>query len=320
MTTDEPMDRLRATVAGDHRMRAGAADRLEADLRIAHADRSPRPGGVPVWRRPVALAGVAVVVMLVAVASLVVRDTAPSAALVLTDAAGVTVVLPDGSEVVDPEDGFRLPEGAVVSIAEGGRATIDDATIDEASVLEVRDGALVARVDVTTTEAPEVEAPTSTTVAVDRTTTTTLGPNDDRPDEPATTTTTSPPDDTRHDDPAASTTTLPVDRPDEKRRARDGEPHTAVDIGLQVEVADGGLRVRWSVAPLEPGWQVVVHRQIGDGERTVVVGPTAEAEGEIVDGPGGAAVDERRRVRYRVAVLDEAGELIGAGPFQSVRR
>lgn len=319
MTTDEPMDRLRATVPGDHRMSEGAADRLEADLRIAHAERATRPGRGPVWRRPVALAGVAVVVMLVAVASLVVRDTAPSAALILTDAAGVTVVLPDGSEVVDPDDGFTLPEGAIVSIAEGGRATIDDATIDEASVLEVRDGALVARVDVTTTEAPEVEVPTSTTVAVDRTTTTTLEPKDDRPDEPATTTTTSPPADTRRDDPAASTT-LPVDRTDEKRRDRDREPHTAVDIGLQVEVADGGLRVRWSVTPLEPGWQVVVHRRIGDGERTVVVGPTAEAEGEIVDVPDVVAGDERPRVRYRVAVLDEAGELIGAGPFQSVRR
>lgn len=321
--SDEPMDRLRGSVPDDHRMAAGPADRLEAALRVAHAGRAASPHHVPAWRRPVAFGAIAVVIVVAMVATLVLRDPAPSAALVLRDAAGVTVVLPDGSEVSDPADGFELPDGAIVSIAAGGMATIDETTIRAAAVLEVRDGALISRVDISTTTVADADGPavasTTTSIAPERattTTTTTTVPDRDRPADTSTTIETT--DDRRRD---RSTTTHPPPRHrDDESSEPDRQPDAAIEIELRLEPVDDGVRIRWAVAALDDGWQVVIQRRIGEGERVVVAGPTAAAEGDVVDRPDVSPRRDGPEVRYRVVVLDAAGGVVGAGPFQSVRR
>lgn len=333
MSVDDPLEPLRSGVPDDHQIAPAVADRIEAALRVAHAAHAPTAARVPAWRRPIALAALALVVLLAAVASLVVRDTAPSAALVLRDAAGVTVALPDGSRVVDPADGFRLPDGAIITIAVGGMATIDGTTIESPSVLEVRDGSLVIQVDVTSTQPPTTERvpPTTTTVAERATTTTSEAPAAvDRDDDTAPTTTTQP---TRPDEPDTTTSARP-----DRDRGEGGPPRgdgdgdapaddppdridaSTVEIELRVRPVDRGFSVAWMVAPLEAGWQVVVERQLPDGDPTVVAGPTTEAAGEFVDDPDVRVGRDGPRVRYRVSVIDEAGEVIASGPFQSVRR
>lgn len=341
-SVDDHMARLRASVDDRDGMDAAAADRLEAALRVAHAERS-RPAAVPGWRRPALLGAMALVVVLAALATMVVQDTAPSAALVLRDASGVTVVLPDGSRVVDPVDGFELPDGAVVSIADGGRATIDDTTIDVASVLEVRDGALVAQVDVTTTR-PDDRVPTdqttdrdssdqptdqpSSTTLRDATTTSEPGTSDRPPttDAPAPFDRPTAPDGERSDA-SGPTTTRPNDRSGGETPpttvvppAPEPDPHAAIDIGLRVQRVDSGIGLRWVVIPLADGWQVVVQRQIGDAAVETITGPSTAAEGETIDPLDVPVGGDQPRVRYRVAVLDDAGGLVGAGPYQSVRR
>ncbi len=81
------------------------ADRLEVELRIGHAAaRRPRQ---PVWRRVAVLAPALALLVVVATTTLVLRDDTRSAALEITDATGVVVTLPDGTEVADPSDGFH---------------------------------------------------------------------------------------------------------------------------------------------------------------------------------------------------------------------
>jgi len=329
VTGDDPIDALRRSVPDSHRMPSDAADRLEAGLRVAHAARRPVP--VPLWRRPVALGALGLLLFVAALATLVIRDTEPSAALVLSDAEGVTVLLPDGSEVVDPEDGFALPEGAVVSIAEGGTVTIDETIIDAVSELLVRDGRLVSRVAVSvpdmTTDTASSPPPTPDSDREDPATT------EPERDEPVPTTSTAVPggddghdehqgeerdDGGDHDERDRVTTTTAPTEPDAPTSTV-APADATVDVSLRLSARDDGVLVVWSVVELAPGWQVVITRRVGNGDVAAVIGPTREAVGEFVD-PLPARDGDRVRVRYRILVLDEDGVVIAESPDRSVRR
>ncbi len=343
--TDNPLDALRRTVDDDAVMDARIADRLEADLRIAHADLAGRP---PLWRRAQILVPAALLVVALSV-GLALRDETPTAALVVSGAENVTIVLPDGRELMDPEDGFVLPDGAIVEVGAGGQVTIDDVVIDDAAagspvVLAVRDGRLITDVVATTTTPDRPDhldpAPTTTEAPVDVTTTTTseAPPTTTTPPPASTTTVARPTDDTRDD--------RPDDRPDDREdrptddgrdggrdgdgrrddRGDDDEPtETAPEDGptlalaLELRRIDAGASVSWQVEGLEPGWTVVVYRAIGDRPPEPIV-TTADASGSIEDTPtreDGRPVD--RRIRYRLVVLDEGGGEVASGPVQSLR-
>jgi len=97
----DPLGPLRRGDARSLGADQGFADRLEASLRVAHADQQVSHD--PIWRR-IAVVVPAMLVLLV-VASIVVlaREESPSSALVLTDARNVTVHLPDGSPGAQPQ-------------------------------------------------------------------------------------------------------------------------------------------------------------------------------------------------------------------------
>lgn len=326
MTTDDdnPLAALRGEVAPDSGMDARAADRLEASLRVAHAEQ--RTTAVPWWRRSIALAPAAVLIVVAISAALVLRTETPSAALVITDAENVTVVLPGGGVITDPADGFELPEGAVVEIGAAGMVSIDDVVIDEPARFSVVDGALVSDVIATTTtpERPDHLDPATTTTIepVEVTTsTTTTTPVRDEPAEPTstiaerTTTTTSTPERREGDD---------RERDDDRRGDRrddepqpEPEPGPAVSIGFTVDRVDGdGARITWNVTGAPDGWTISIRRTIGDGGPVTVVagGPLS---GELVEMFGR---DDQGRVRYRLVVLDEAGGEVGSAPVQGLRR
>ena len=219
---DDPLGPLRRSVADDDGIDPIAADRIEAGLRVAHAARRPSPAP---WRRAAVLVPVAALLVVALAVGMLARDEQRSAAFVVTDAENVTVVLPDGTLVRDPGDGFVLPDGARVEIGTGGRVTIDDVTIDESAaaapvVLEVRDGRLISDVVATTTTPQRPDHldpdPSTTEPPTDLTTTTTVPvPTTARPGESPTTTRPPATDE-------APTTTAPVtddeaDRGDEPR-------------------------------------------------------------------------------------------------------
>jgi hypothetical protein len=316
-------------------------DQLDARLRVRHAaDR--RPARQPLWRRMAVLAPAMVVLLVAASVVMVARDQDPSAALVLTDAANVTVHLPDGTSVDDPADGFELVEGATIEIRDGGMATIDNVTVDVAAILVVRDGELVTDVIVTTTTTGRGDSTLDTQTdadALDGSRDEGLGDDgrvepeidadpdrsdplggDDRP--PSTTVTTVRPalDDESDRDPEPSDPppTLPVDAP-------------AVEIGMRLRAVDEGVHISWFVRGAEDSWSVAVVRRDGDSsgesfstmsdllavdEVTLVADARSANEGQVVDGePGGDTP-----VRYRILVVDSGGGIVASSPAQSLRR
>lgn len=324
MTTDDhnPLEALHAEVAPDARLDERVADRIEASLRVAHAEQ--RTTAVPWWRRSIALAPAAVLIVVAISAALVLRTETPSAALVITDAENVTIVLPGGDIVTDPADGFELPDGAVIEIGAAGMVSIDDVVIDEPARFSVVDGSLVSDVIATTTthDRPDhLEPPSTTTVEpVEVTTTTTTEPVRDEPADTTTTVT---------ERTTSTTTTEPPRRGDDDRDGdddrRDGrrddepqpEPGPAVGIGFQVDRVDGdGARIAWNVTGALDGWTVTIVRTIGDGAPVAVVtgGPLTGELVEMFDR------DEQGRVRYRLVVLDEAGGEVASAPRQGLRR
>ncbi|MEM9467446.1 MAG: hypothetical protein AAGA90_18880 [Actinomycetota bacterium] len=330
-----PLDALRRSVAETERLDPATADRIESRLRVAHAASRSRPTAR--WWRP-AIAAPALLVLVVALSvGVLLRGSDPAAALVVTDADNVTVRLPDGTLVVDPEDGYRLPDGAVVEIGVGGMVTVDDVVLDSAAVLEVRDGRLVADVVATTTTpvrpdhlAPE---PTTTEPPDEVVTTTTLPPTTTTaapattaaPERSETTTTTAPADDRGRDDDGDGDGDREGDDGRGGREERNRDDGEDIDVGPTVSIAldlvrsDRGVELQWNVDGLQPGWSVVIVRRIGDGDPTTVVSTTDEVGG-VTDAPtrdDGRPVD--RRLRYRLIVLDEAGGEVASGPSQSLR-
>ena len=329
-----PLDALCSSVADEEQLDPRVADRIESQLRIAHAatrgsgSRSMRP----------ALVATMVLFAVIALSVLVtVRDPNPSAALVMTDAENVTVRLVDGTVITDPSDGFELPDGAVVEIGIGGMVTVDDVVLDSVGVLEVRDGRLVADVVATTTTAdqPAPEVTTAEPATDTVSTTTSIAP---------TPTTTTPPRETTTTSRAPDTTTTVRDGRDDsprdpERERDDGsnrrddsrsdepapdespsdEPQRTVAITLDLERIDRGVRLVWDVDGLEPGWMVLISRRVGDQAPTTVATSTASS-GDHVDEPtrdDGRPIDGR--LRYRVVIVDEAGGEVAAGPSQSLR-
>jgi len=157
---EDPIDALAELFAeADPQPTPGFVDRLDTELRIAHAERARSAAPNPRWGRLGALASVAVIVLAVATVGLVWNDRSVSSALEMTDAIGVQVTLPDGSTIEDPADGFDLPEGAIIVVRVGGSVTIDDVSLGEGATVTVRDGALVADVEVTTSTSRTVMPP-----------------------------------------------------------------------------------------------------------------------------------------------------------------
>jgi hypothetical protein len=69
--------------------------------------------------------------------------TTPRAAAELIDPVNVRVVTADGTVVLEDPDGLFLPEGAVVSVGEGGSARIGDTVLAAGDVATVQGGRLV---------------------------------------------------------------------------------------------------------------------------------------------------------------------------------
>ncbi len=349
-THDNPIEALGELLAAvDPEPTPGFVDRVEADLRIAHAERGRRR--TPVWRRVGALASVAVVVLAVATAGLIWRDRSVSSALELTNATGVVVTLPDGSTVDDPADGFGLPEGTVIAVRSDGSATIGDVSLPGGAVVTIRGGALVTAAAVstaesaapsrrpaggptaTTTSVPaEIERPTSTLSTGPVPTESTgavrpvvpvepgIPPGRDKPPHPG------PPANFPHPEP-----TVPTGGSESGPTASTRPPTGAVNLG---EAVDLGLKVRvdgrshrvevsWSVGPAaDPTWQAAVIRTDGDvvpdwplGSRSVLVGESrGSGRSDAIDKPGPEAVV----VNYRLVLLDASGGVVASGVVQTV--
>jgi len=353
-THDDPIEALGELFAdGDPEPTPGFVDRVEADLRIAHAERDRNRRPAPAWGRVGALASVAVVVLAVATAGFIWRDRSVSSALELTNARGVVVTLPDGSTVDNPADGFDLPEGTLVVVRTGGSATINDVSLGGGAVVTIRDGALVTAASVTTTVAAVVSRPANGS----RQATATAPPETVRPTPTATTgpvpTATAGPVPTATAGPVPTATAGPV-VPVEPVVPPGGEkppppplpanfPHpgptvahdgagpgapiqgSAVDLGLRVRVAGRSHRVdvAWSVGPAaDPTWQAVVIRTSGDvvadwplGPRSVLVGESrGPGRSDAIDEPG----PEATVVNYRVVLLDTSGGVVARGVVQTV--
>ncbi|MFQ5556262.1 MAG: hypothetical protein ACE5GB_01940 [Acidimicrobiales bacterium] len=331
MTDEHPLDPLASAEVPD--ADPAFVDRLEADLRIAHAGGRHRVSAG--WRRVVLVAPVLMLFVAVATVALLVRD---DASLELTQARNVTVVLPDGTELDDPT-GLELVDGAVVRVGDGGRARIGDVELAAGSVVTVVDGDLVSlspdqagdsvsdlpspsdagRSD-TDAASPRdtgaVDTPPSTVAAdegVD------IAPSDRPGHEPAQPPTDPvPPHDSqppvRGDEPdrgADQTTTVPVPTTEPPPHSEPGAA-PLVHVDLRVRRVDGGVSVRWGAGGSGlAGVRVVLLRTSGSGgdiggpdwpvgAGTVLVAETAvDALSEIVDPlPEAATV-----VRYRAVAV-----------------
>lgn len=127
------------------------ADALEERLSAVAASLPPEPPStVPrPHRRQVAAgpwitAGVALaIVAIVAIAGpwRLVPDLAPDLGHALAQPVNVAVVLVDGTVLEDP-DGLLLPEGAIVTVGDGGSARVGDTVLGPGDVATVRDGRL----------------------------------------------------------------------------------------------------------------------------------------------------------------------------------
>ncbi len=330
--TDErnPLEPLE--MGDDRSLRADPqfADRLEASLRVAHADQRLSPP--PIWRRVAVVAPTLVLLLAVATVVVLARDESPSAALVLTDANNVTIHLPDGSSLTDPVDGFLLVDGAVIEIRDGGSATIDEITVETAGVLTVRDGALVSDVagttttdqpPGTTTSAPVTDRTPASVADGDRTSTTAVPTSSRQADSPTTVPPATRPADGR----------TPDDTRDQVPTDDQGDHRVALEIGLRVRVGDGGVRVAWNVAGAQDGWTIMVIRRTGDPAPASGLGAGIDA---LLAEPGVVLIDERSGagageladrvvlgdgpVRYRVLVLDGARGIVASSPAQIVGR
>ncbi|MDW3217715.1 MAG: hypothetical protein R8F63_03795 [Acidimicrobiales bacterium] len=308
-------------------------DRIEAGLRVQHAGQRTASAARSPRRWLVAVPALAIA-LVIATAVLVVRDTAPVAALEVRDAQGVVVTLPDGSVVRDPVDGFELRDGAVVAVEIGGSITIDDVTLTGGTTVTVRDGRLVTDVVATTTtdavddrpgDAPPGDDPPTDTRAT-TTTSTTTEPVDRPADRPTTTTTSAPPDrpgdEPRPEPPRdGGDDPPPVDAGD---GTDDGEAKDGVDVAvaLRVRAGDGAIRVAWNAEGIgdEP-WRVVVVRTT-DGSV-----PAASGDGVVVgSGRHGELLEQRAdfpedlgEIVYRVLVLDEADGVVARSAPQTLR-
>ena len=125
------------------------AEALETRLR-AVAAAAPRTGATPrrrragIRRQVGALAAALAVVVLAVLA--VGRPVAPApsasgAPLELTATVNVVVTLADGTTIANP-DGLFLPEGATITVGDGGSAQIGDTTLQAGEVVAVRNGRL----------------------------------------------------------------------------------------------------------------------------------------------------------------------------------
>lgn len=324
-----PLDALAESRAPE--MDPTSRDRIEAGLRVQHAGR--RSAAAESSRRWLVVVPALVIVLVIATAVLLVRDSAPVAALEVRDAQDVVVTLPDGSVVRDPVDGFQLRDGAVVTVEIGGSITIDDVTLAGGTTVTVRDGRLVSDVVATTTTdrvddhpadvRPGDDPPTDTHGTTSTTsTTTTVDRPADRPTTTTTTTTTRPPD-------------RPADepRPDPPRDGGDDPPRVdpvdgatndgvEVAVALRVRARDGDIRVAWSVEGIgdEP-WQVVVVRAT-DGSV-----PAGAGDGHVAGSGRQGEVVERRadfpedlvEIVYRVLVLDGEEGVVARSAPQTLR-
>lgn len=98
------------------------ADRLEAQLRVRHAEQVSIGTGRSPWWRPLAgLAGVLGVVVLAAVSLTLLRPD--ESVVVMTAAAATDVVLP-GETATPGAAGLELPDGTRIVVAAGGEAVV----------------------------------------------------------------------------------------------------------------------------------------------------------------------------------------------------
>lgn len=141
MTEDpHPLDGL--GTAPVPRLDEAASARIESGLRVLHAQRQATPQRARWQAWLVAAPALALAVAVVTIA-LLAGDERGVAALELRGAENVVITLPGGAEVTDPADGYRLVEGAVLTVGEGGRVTIDDRVLGAGAVVTVEQGALV---------------------------------------------------------------------------------------------------------------------------------------------------------------------------------
>ena len=336
---DDPIDALAELFAvADPEPDPRFADRLESDLRVAHAERNLARRPSRIGSRVTALATLALVILVAATVSLVWRDRSVSSALEMSNADGVVVTLPDGSTVDDPADGFDLPEGTVIVVRIGGSVTIDDVSLHDGVVVTVRDGSLVTDAPITTTTVQAVDdvAPTDAPAPPP--------PNSDRPapttpnsDRPAPTTPTPdrpapPPPISDRASPATPTPVKPeppvvaVPGPGLGQALPDTSPSTGVELALAIKVdgKSGRVVVRWSTGrALEPTWRALVVRSTGEVEpawpldsTSVLLGESHGAgRSELIDEPG----PDARFANYRVVVVDRAGGVVARSAVQSVK-
>jgi len=307
---------------------AALRDRIESGLRVQHASlpsgRPPNRRSVPRW---LVVGPVVAVLLLVATIGLVLRDEAAVAALELRDAQNVTVTLADGEVVVDPGDGFALPDGAIVVVGDAGRVTIDEVTLSAGAVVTVRDGQLVTDVVATTTTArpvvPPGEPSTTTPPADGRTTTTTtttISPGDTRPpaDRPSDTV----PGDLAPVDTAGPAPSVPPapEPPDDGVDDRD-DVGTDISVALRINARDGGVFVAWHTeGVVHENWRVVVVRTTDGSE------PTGPATGVVIaEGDRGDILERRgdlpadiEALGYRVVVLDEGEGVVASSVVQTL--
>jgi hypothetical protein len=122
------------------------ADRLEARLLAVAgtAPSQPEPGGPRRSRgrrrRLLVLAGASIgALAVVLVLTVGVPNGAPQPAPELAAPVNVQVALSDGTVLEDP-DGLRLPEGAVVTVGDGGSARIGDTVLRPGDVATIEQG------------------------------------------------------------------------------------------------------------------------------------------------------------------------------------
>ena len=206
------------------------AERLEARLlAVARSDSpAPVPGGRPPRRRPVGwlvLAGATVAALVVAVAVVMWRpgDTPRTE---LADAVNVEVALQDGTVLQDP-DGLALPEGAVVTVGDGGFARIGDTVLRPGDVATIEQGRLRVEHDQSVGVLPATTSTTSPRPASSR--------------SPAPTRSQKSP--TGSSKPRQTATPRPIERP-----GADTGPHAAADATTDAR-ADADVRRRRRPSP-----------------------------------------------------------------------
>jgi hypothetical protein len=173
------------------------ADSLEERLLAVRASLPSAPAPVPPARsRPripvgrwVTAAAVAAVIVLVAGLGLgLLRpDPTPSLGLALAGPVNVEVALADGTILEDP-DGLLLPEGAVVTVGEGGSARIGDTVLRPGDVVVVEGDRLEVQRPTPVGAVPDpTPGPTARPAATERPATSEpTTPPPDRPDATAT--------------------------------------------------------------------------------------------------------------------------------------